>query len=110
MVTISAHRHTNSTAYVGVRFLPSRRHRLWPGMAPSREKANVIREALVTHAMPQNSWPMVEMRITPLAAAELSAVERIARAGKPALLIVLMSFCCTAKVRARSRTQPITAE
>ena len=80
-VTIAAHRITNSTAHVGVLFLPSFRHRLWPGIAPSRENANVIREALVTHAIPQNSWPTVEIRITALAAAELSAVSKIASAG-----------------------------
>ncbi len=55
IVTIIANRHTNTTAHVGVRFLPRRRHRLWPGTAPSRENANVMREALVTHAMPQKS-------------------------------------------------------
>ena len=53
------------------------------GDAPSRENANVIREALVTQAMPQKSWPIVEIRSTALAAAELSAVSRIATAGKP---------------------------
>ena len=85
IVITSANTHTNSTDQVGVLFFPSRRHRLCPGTAPSRENANVIREALVTHAMPQNSWPMVEIRITALAAAELRAVLKIVRAGKPAL-------------------------
>jgi len=32
-----------------------------PGMAPSRLKANVIREALVRQAVAQNSWPAVEI-------------------------------------------------
>ena len=64
--------------------LPRRRQRLCPGTAPSREKANVIRDALVTHAMPQNSCPTVEIRMTALAAAELSADAKIASAGKPA--------------------------
>ncbi len=66
-------------------FVPRRRHRLWPGTAPSRENANVMREALVTHAMPQNSWPTVEIRITALAPAEVSAELKIVSAGKPAL-------------------------
>ncbi len=78
---ISANTQTNSTAQVGVWFFPSRRHRLCPGIAPSRENANVIREALVTHAIPQNSWPTVEIRSTALAAAELSAVVKIAIDG-----------------------------
>ena len=69
-----------------------------------------MREALVTQAMPQNSWPIVEMRMTALAADEVSALVMMERAGKPAAEIVLMSFCCTAKVRASSRTQPISAE
>ena len=57
----------NSTAQVGVLFAPRRRHRLCPGTAPSREKANIIREQLVRQAMPQKSWPIVEMKITALA-------------------------------------------
>ena len=85
IVMMRANTQTKSTAQVGVRFLPSRRHRLCPGTAPSRENANVIREALVTQAMPQNSCPTVEIRITALAAEELSAVVKIVRAGKPAL-------------------------
>src|ERR1039458_4082267 len=80
--------HTKNTAHVGVRFLPRRRHRLWPGTAPSREKANVIREALVTHAIPQNSWPTVEIRITAFAADVVSAVSKIVSAGKADLRIV----------------------
>ena len=52
---MNAHTATNTTAQLGVRWLLSRRHRLWPGTAPSRENANVIRDALVTQAMPQNS-------------------------------------------------------
>src|ERR1700690_1421130 len=80
IVIPSANTTTNSTDQVGVRLCPSRRHRLWPGTAPSREKANVIREALVTHAIPQSSWPIVEIRSTALAAADVSAVSMIATA------------------------------
>src|ERR1700745_651318 len=81
IVMISAKTTTNSTDHVGVRLLPSRRQRLWPGIAPSRENANVIRDALVTHAMPQNNWPIVEINTTALAADVLSADEMIANAG-----------------------------
>ena len=49
------------------------RHRLWPGTAPSRENAKVIRDALVTQAMPQNNWPMVEITSTALAAEDVRA-------------------------------------
>src|ERR1700735_5285988 len=110
MLSASAITQTKRTANVGVPLDPSRRHRLWPGMAPSRENANVIRDALVTHAIPQNSWPIVEINSTPLAAALLSAVSRIATAGKPALEIAEMWDCWTAKVSASSRNHPITAE
>src|ERR1700758_3296355 len=72
-----ANRHTKNTAHVGGRLTARRRRRLWPGTAPSRENANVIREALVMHAMPQNSWPTVEISTTALSAALLSAVLKI---------------------------------
>src|SRR5438309_6472927 len=85
IVMMRANRQTKKTAHVGVRFCPSRRHRLCPGTAPSRENANVIRDALVMQAIPQNSWPIVEIRTTAFAAEELSAVVKIVSAGKPAL-------------------------
>ena len=44
-----------------------------------------MREALVTHATPQKSCPTVEISTTALSPAELSAVVKIASAGKPAL-------------------------
>src|ERR1700752_727548 len=81
MVMISANKTTNSTDQLGVRFFPSRRQRLWPGTAPSRENANVMRDALVTQAIPQNSWPIVEISSTALAAAEVSADSMIVTAG-----------------------------
>src|ERR1700739_4695282 len=84
-VMTAASTTTNSTDHVGVRFWPSRRHRLCPGTAPSRENANVMRDALVTQAIPQNSWPIVEIRITAFAALEDSAVVRSVSAGKPPL-------------------------
>src|SRR5271154_4936834 len=77
IVMTSANTTTNSTDHVGVRLFPSRRHRLWPGTAPSRENGKVIREALVAHAIEQNSWPIVEITRTALAAAEVRAVSTI---------------------------------
>ena len=44
IVMMKANTVTNRTAQVGVLFAPSRRQRLCPGIAPSREKANVIRD------------------------------------------------------------------
>src|ERR1700694_4491457 len=109
---ISANAATNRTAKVGVPFLLSLDHRRQPGTAPSREKASVIREALVRQAMPQKTWPMTEIRITAFAAAVDSAVTKTARevpcdATLPAL-IPLTSVA--AKVIASSTIQPIAAE
>src|ERR1700716_2013083 len=105
---ISANTVTNTTAHVGVRWLFSFRHRLCPGTAPSRENAYVIRDALVTQAMPQNSWPTVEITSTALAAAELSAVSMIDCEVPPAALMALT--CVAANVNASSTIQPITTE
>src|SRR4030081_675473 len=98
---------TNSTDHVGVRFALSRRHSLWPGMAPSREKANDIREALVRHATPQKSCAMTAIRITALAAAEVSAVVKI---GSAFAFPVIAEGLLAANVTASSRIQPNTAE
>ena len=54
--------------------------RIGRGQIQTRD-ANVIRDALVTHAMLQNNWPIVEIRSTALAAAEVSEVSTIATAG-----------------------------
>src|ERR1700756_22063 len=99
---------TNTTAQVGVLFLPNRRQRLWPGTAPSRENANVIRDALVTQAIPQKIWPTVEMTSTALAAAEVRADSMIDCEVPPAALISLTWVA--AKVRASRTIQPNTAE
>src|ERR1700760_2873518 len=104
---IIANEQTKATAQVGVRRWVSRRQRLWPGTAPSREKANVIREALVTHAIPQNSWPTVEITSTAFAAAELSEVSMTDCEVPPAALIALT--CVAANVSASSTIHPITA-
>ena len=108
MVMMNANTQTKKTAHVGVRLDPSRRHRLCPGTAPSREKAKVMREALVTQAMPQNSWPTVEMTSTALAAAEVSAVSMIDCYAPPAALMALTLVA--AKVSASSTAQPKMAE
>src|SRR5579884_2820592 len=100
MVMIPAKAHTNRTDQVGVLFLPSRRHRLCPGTAPSREKANVIREALVAQAIPQNSCPTVEMIRTALAAAVVRALVMI---GMAVVWAVIAFGWMAANVRA-SRT------
>src|SRR5436305_14995493 len=104
---ISPNSTTKNTDQVGVWFLPSRLHRLWPGTAPSRENAKVIREALVRHAIPQNSCPTVEMKITALAAA---VVRELVKIGSAFALPVIADGWIAANVTASRRSQPITAE
>jgi hypothetical protein len=67
-----------------------------------------MREALVTQAMPQNSWPMQEIRITISPAVLDSALSMIASEPPPPSLIAFVSVA--ANVSASSRTQPISAE
>ena len=67
-----------------------------------------MRDALVTQAMPQKSWPMQEIRITSSAAVADSALSRIASEPPPPSLIAVVSVA--AKVSASSSTQPISAE
>src|SRR5437764_2453084 len=105
---IAANTITKNTAHVGVRFLPSLRHRLCPGTAPSRENANVMRDALVRQAMPQKICPTVAMTSTALAAADVSALSMIDCDVPPAALIALTFVA--AKVRASSTAQPKIAE
>src|ERR1700730_12542998 len=104
---MAANEVTNSTAHVGVRFELSRRQSLWPGIAPSREKANDSREALVRHATPQKSCAITTIRITALAAAEVSAVVKI---GSALAFPFIASGLFAANVTASSRIQPNTAE
>src|SRR5918996_25752 len=49
------------TAFTGTRLAPTRRHSRDPGTAPSRENANIIRDAEVTDAVPQNSCALTAM-------------------------------------------------
>src|SRR5579875_3873849 len=86
IVMMPANTTTNSTAQLGVWLALRRRHRLWPGTAPSRLNANVIRLALVTQAIPQNSCPTTEIRTTALAAALVSAVVKIGSAVVEAVI------------------------
>src|SRR3954468_8572105 len=77
-------------------------------MARSREHAYQVREALVRPAMPQNSWPTVQISSTALADAELSAVVMIGIEPPPPALISLM--CVAAKSSASRTNQPAMAE
>ena len=49
------------TALTGTRRRETLRHSRDQGTAPSRENANIIRDAEVTEAVPQNSWATTAM-------------------------------------------------
>src|SRR3954462_10557692 len=65
-----------------------------------------MREALVTHDMPQNSWPTVAIRITNFAPELESALSMIAIEEPPPALTAFTSVA--AKVSASSTNQPNT--
>src|SRR3954454_186890 len=92
---------TNSTAPTGTRLRSSFVQIRQPGMARSRENAYVMRDALVTQAMPQNSWPMHEMKMTISPAVLDSALSMIESEPPPASLTALVSVA--ANVSASSR-------
>src|SRR5215218_10299485 len=96
------------TAYAGTRWWFRRVHSRWPGTARSRENAYIMREQLVTHAMPQNSWPMVAIRTTSLFAVGVSALAKIA-SDEPAPALTA-STSVAAKVIASSTSQPPTPD
>ena len=58
---------TNMTALAGTRFDVSFTQVAEPGIAPSRLKANVIRDAEVMHEVAQNTWADAEMNSTSVA-------------------------------------------
>src|SRR4029079_401697 len=108
IVMIRASRQTPSTAATGTRFALTLDHMRQPGTARSRENAKNVREALVTQAMPQNTWPMKEIRIT--VSAQPSDIALVNTAGEepPAALTDLRSTA--ANVIASSTNQPMMAE
>ena len=71
-------------------------------------KKDVIRDALVTQAIPQKSCPMVEMTSTALAADDVRADSMIDCEVPPAASIAFV--CVAANVSASSTNQPNSAE
>src|SRR5215218_7545710 len=63
-VTMAATTATSSTAFTGTRLALRADHRLEPGIAPSRLKAKVIRDADVMHDVAQKNWADAEMNRT----------------------------------------------
>jgi hypothetical protein len=77
-------------------------------MPRSRENAYQVREALVRPAIAQKIWPIVAIRSTAFAAAEVRAVVMIGIEPPPPSLIA--STLLAANTSARRTTQPISAE
>src|SRR4051812_25215809 len=104
-VMISAAAQDPSTANAGTRWWLSRVQTRCPGTARSRENAYIMREQLVTQAMPQNSWPIVAISTTALLAVGVSALENTASdEPRPSLTA---STSEAANVIASSTNQPI---
>src|SRR5436309_15110396 len=101
MTMMSAAIETAITALNGTRRRFRRRKSGQPGSALSRENAYHVRDALVSPAAPQKSWPMVAIRITALAAQESRKLLKIAIEVPPASLT---AFSLVAANRKASRT------
>src|SRR5687767_2797828 len=99
---------TKITAHFGTPLASTRRSSPENGRPLSRENAKVIREALVTHAMPQKSCPTVEITTTAFSAQESSALPKIA-SDEPAPSLTA-STSVAANVIASSTNQPIRAD
>src|SRR3954468_6437093 len=107
MTMMSAATETAITAYTGTRWRFRRRKSVQPGIPLSRENAYQVREARVSPAAPQNSWPMTAIRRTALAAAEVRALLKIAIEVPPAVVTAFSS--AAANRNARRPPQPANA-
>src|SRR5919199_2977831 len=106
-VTMTQKAETARTELRGTRRLSTVLQIRQPGIARSRENAYHVRDALVRPAMPQNTWPIVEIRITASAHPELIALVNTDSDVPPALLIAPTSVA--ANVIASSTNQPNSA-
>src|SRR5688572_545948 len=103
-----AKNETAITALNGTRSLFTRRKIAQPGIPRSRENAYQVREALVSPAATQKSWPIVAIRITIFAAHGSRALVKIEPTNPAASLTAATSLA--AKRKASSTNQPIRAE
>src|SRR5215470_6464501 len=98
-----------NTAKTGTRCLETRRHIWCPGTAPSREKANIIREADVVDAVRQKNCAITQMKSSASDQVWLIEVDQIQGTTAP----MLSSAPCVsgiAKVTATSRMKPKITE
>src|SRR5262245_52615699 len=100
------------TDHLGIRFLATRRQSWWPGTAPSRENANIIREADVTDAVTQKNWATTQMKSNASAQFWLIELAQIHGTRSPRSLTVWSapSVLGIAKLTASSRTHPKITE
>src|SRR5438552_16269977 len=107
---IRAATETAITALNGTLRVLMRRNSPQPGIPRSRENAYQVREALVSPAAPQKSWPTVAMISTSFAPQMwfVIAVVKIEIELPPAVLIA--SVFTAAKRNASSTSQPAIAE
>src|SRR5215469_15939626 len=98
-----------NTACTGTRCFETRRQSWWPGTAPSREKANIIRDAEVVDAVRQKNCATTQMNRSTSDQFWLIDVDQIQGTTVP----MLSSAPCvlgTAKVTATRRTNPKITE
>src|SRR5918992_1409382 len=98
-----------ATAACGTRFLPTRRQSRWPGMAPSRENANIIRDADVTEAVTQKNWATTQMKSRSSAQFWLIDSDQIQGTRKP-MFSIAPSVLGTVNVTATRRMKPKITE
>src|SRR3954451_569666 len=110
MEMIRANTETAITPLNGTRSRLTRRKIAQPGIARSRENAYQVREALVRHAVPQKSWPMVAIRTTSFAAHESIAVVKIVPTKPFDGADPIASTSLAANRKASRRIQPMMAE
>src|SRR6476659_9208466 len=99
---------TAITALKGTLSRFTRRKIAQPGIARSRENAYQVREALVRHAVPQNSWPMVAIRTVSFAAHGSIELVKIAPTKPKPSFTAFTSVA--AKRKANRRMYPMIAE
>ena len=98
-----------NTAYTGTRCLETRRQSVCPGTAPSRENANIIREADVVDAVRQKNWAITQMKSS--ASDQFLLIDVFQIHGTTVPMFVSAPWVLgIANVTATSRTKPKTTE
>src|SRR5262245_46708627 len=97
------------TAFRGTRFRATLRHSWLPGTAPSREKANIIRDAEVTDAVRQKNCATTQMKSS--ASDQFSLIDSVQIHGTTTPMFSRAPCVLgIANVTASRRIQPNTTE